>query len=297
MSCEIVSRTNFELPTSTENYYRQGKDCSEAIGTSTRSTRKQRYPFALWVIFAGLVFSGLDLLYGIIPDLRNLFYFDPFIGVVGCFVFLCFVSAFGVILTRRRWSFVLSVVVSLGFVLPSLFVYPKPTQFTTFVIATSSIGILILVAILSFLCLLNLKKGLSLKKYLSSPKSYGGMLTMIVLISIISAMSIGAYEAGNSQTSNSSVTVLIVPGASKSNNPTGHFSPQNVTVVIGINNTVVWINHDYSIHTITSRNGLFGSGLLNTGDKWSYTFHTVGYFSYYCSIHPFMMGTVVVKNA
>lgn len=261
------------------------------------ATREQGYPFALWVIFAGLVFSGLDLLYGIIPDLRNPSFFDPFIGVVGCFVFFCFVSAFGVIFTRRRWSFVLSVVVSLGFVLPSLFVYPKPTQFTTFVIATSSIGILILVAIFSFLCLLNLKKGLSLKKYLSSPKSYGGLLTALVLILIISAITIGAYAAENSPTSaSSSVTVLIVPGASKSNNPAGHFSPQNITVVIGVNNTVVWVNHDYSIHTITSRNGIFGSGLLNTGDKWSYTFRTAGNFSYYCSIHPYMIGTVVVKN-
>jgi plastocyanin len=261
------------------------------------STRNPSHPFALWVIFAGLIFSGLDLLYGIVPDLKDLSLFDPFIGVVGGFVALCFVSAFGVLLTRRRWSFILSVIVCLGFVLPSLVVFPKPTQFGTFVIATSSIGTLILVAIFSLLCLVNLKKGLGLKKYLSRPLSFGGLLVIAVLVLIIGSILLGAYAVQNSpSTGNSSVTVLIVPGASKSTNPAGHFDPQTITVVLGVNNTVTWANHDYSIHTITSRNGTFDSGLLNTGDKWSYTFGTAGNFSYYCSIHPYMVGTVIVKE-
>ena len=252
-------------------------------------------PFAVWIIFAGLVFSGSDLLYGIIPDLRNPSLFDPFIGLVGGFVILCFVSAFGTFFTQRRWSFLLSVIVSLGFVFPSLAVYPKPTQFTTFVIATSSIPTLILVAIFSILSLLNLKKGLNQKKYIASPASVGGVLTVAILLLVVSAIAFGALFISNSPIDSS--TVIIVAGASSPSNPSGHFSPKTIIVVIGLNNTVTWVNQDYSIHTITSNTGIFDSGLLNSGDKWSYTFSTPGTFAYHCAIHPYMTGTVIVKSA
>ncbi len=257
--------------------------------------RNQNRPFAVWVIFAGLIFSGADLLYGIIPDLRNLSFFDPFIGVVGCFVLFCFISALGVLLTRRRWSFVLSIVVGLGFVVPSLLVFPNPSQFGTFAIASSSIPILVLVALFSFLCLLNLKTGLDQKTYLRTPLSYGGLLTAAVLILIIGTVTYGSVATAKYYT-NSSATVSIVPGASRPTNAAGHFSPQTILVVIGVNNTVTWVNHDYTIHTVTSRSGIFDSGLLNSGDRWSYTFETAGNFSYYCSIHPYMTGIVIVED-
>jgi plastocyanin len=252
-------------------------------------------PFAIWVIVAGLVFSGSDLLYGIIPDLKNFSKFDPFIGLVGGFVVLCFFSGLGVVFTQRRWSFILSTVVSLGFALPSLFVYPQPMQFTTFVIATSSIPVLILVSIFSILSLLNLKKGLRQKKYLSSPRSVGGVLTVAALLFVCGAVSFGALQPHGIYTD--AVQVIIVPGASSASNPTGHFSPQTITVVIGANNTVTWVNEDYSIHTVTSNTGIFDSGLLNSGDKWSYTFSTPGTYAYHCAIHPFMLGTIIVESA
>ncbi len=260
-----------------------------------RPDLNRRRPFALWVITAGLLFAGLDLLYGIIPDLRNLSHFDPFIGLVGCFVILCFVSALGTFLTQRRWSFILSIIVSLGFVLPSLVVYPTPSQFTTFAIATSSIPILTLVAIFSLLSSLNLKKGLNQKKYLRSPKSIGGLLTVATLVLIMGAIAFGSFSPHVSSTD--SVVVMMVPGASSPSNPSGHFSPMVITVVIGVNNTVTWVNKDYSIHTVTSNAGIFDSGLLNSGDKWSYTFSTPGTFAYHCAIHPFMTGIVIVKSS
>jgi plastocyanin len=255
----------------------------------------RKHPFVLWVIFAGLVFSGSDLLYGILPDLRNLSLFDPFIGLVAAFVILCYVSAFGVLFTQRRWSFVSSVVVALGFAVPSLFVYPAPTQFTTFVIATTSVPILFLVATLSILSLVNLKQGLDRKKYLSSPASSGGVLTAAILILVILSVGFGAFSSHHS--SDEATTIFIVAGASSPSNPTGHFAPSSVTLVIGVNNTVTWINEDYSIHTVTSNAGVFDSGLMNSGDRWSYTFSTPGVYSYHCAIHPYMIGTVIVKGS
>ncbi len=256
----------------------------------------RKHPFAVWVIFAGLIFSGLDLLYGIIPDLQKPSLFDPFLVLVLGFVVLCLFSAFGAFVTQRRWSFVLSVVVSLGFVVPSLAVYPKPSGSTTFAIAMSSIPLLALVAIFSILCLVNLNKGLNQKKFLTSPRSIGGVLTVAMLVLVVGGVSYGAFFAPSVSTFDA-VTVSIVPGASNPSNSAGHFLPDSIIVVIGVNNTIIWVNQDYTIHTVTSNSNLFNSGLLNFGDKWSYTFLTAGTYAYHCAIHPYMNGTVIVRSS
>jgi plastocyanin len=76
----------------------------------------------------------------------------------------------------------------------------------------------------------------------------------------------------------------------------GTFTPEEITVVIGVNNTVTWTNDDLIMHTVTSDSGLFDSGNLKTGASWSFTFNQPGTYSYHCSIHPWMLGVVnVVK--
>jgi plastocyanin len=71
------------------------------------------------------------------------------------------------------------------------------------------------------------------------------------------------------------------------------FGPQTVTVPVGA--TVTWINHDDIPHTSASTEGLFKSKAMDTEDKFSYTFTKAGTYSYYCTIHPKMTGTVLVK--
>lgn len=73
------------------------------------------------------------------------------------------------------------------------------------------------------------------------------------------------------------------------------FSPIEVTVVIGVNNTVTWVNNDNAAHTVTSRDGSFGSGNMGSGSSYTYTFTTPGTYRYYCAYHSWMIGTVVVE--
>ena len=71
------------------------------------------------------------------------------------------------------------------------------------------------------------------------------------------------------------------------------FDPETVTVPVGT--TVTWTNKDEIPHTVASTDNSFkGSGGLDTGDSYSYTFTKPGTYSYYCTLHPFMKGTVVV---
>ncbi len=70
------------------------------------------------------------------------------------------------------------------------------------------------------------------------------------------------------------------------------FSPATVTVPAGT--TVIWTNEDSDAHTVTDKGGMLHSPTLDTGATYQYTFTTPGQYSYLCSIHPFMLGTVVV---
>ena len=71
------------------------------------------------------------------------------------------------------------------------------------------------------------------------------------------------------------------------------FGPQTVTVPVGA--TVTWTNRDDIPHTSVSTDGMFKSKVMDTDEKFSYTFTKAGTYSYYCSIHPKMTGQVVVK--
>jgi plastocyanin len=89
--------------------------------------------------------------------------------------------------------------------------------------------------------------------------------------------------------------VTILNGAAYPNS-TG-YSPSTITVVIGVNNTVQWVNNDTAPHTVTATDHSFDSGNLNPSDTWSYTFTKPGSYTYVCTYHPWMKGTVVVLSA
>jgi plastocyanin len=71
------------------------------------------------------------------------------------------------------------------------------------------------------------------------------------------------------------------------------FGPAEVTVAPGM--TVKWINHDDIPHTVVSTKPAFKSKVLDTDESFSYRFEKSGKYSYFCSIHPKMTATVIVK--
>ncbi len=72
-----------------------------------------------------------------------------------------------------------------------------------------------------------------------------------------------------------------------------HFSPMSLTVPAGA--TVIWRNLDEEPHTVASDAGLFRSGGLDQNDSFTFKFDKPGTYRFICSIHPSMMGTIVVK--
>src|SRR5271156_1071056 len=73
------------------------------------------------------------------------------------------------------------------------------------------------------------------------------------------------------------------------------FAPATITVAVGT--TVTWTNRDDIPHTVVSSDDskALKSKVMDTDERFSFTFPKPGTFPYFCSVHPKMTGTVVVK--
>jgi plastocyanin len=104
-------------------------------------------------------------------------------------------------------------------------------------------------------------------------------MTTLLLTTIL------ALAAGPSSPAPATATVHIKDFA---------YIPATLTVSNGA--MVHFVNDDSEAHTVTAVNNAFDSGGLDTGDVWDHRFATPGTFAYFCRLHPFMHGTIVVRN-
>lgn len=116
----------------------------------------------------------------------------------------------------------------------------------------------------------------------------------------------GTMMAGNmtgnmtgNQTGASGSEIVISPGSSSPSN-TKFYEPPTLTVKAGT--TVTWKNTDSTLHTVTSGSAEggepgadFDSSYLAGGKTFQWTFSTPGTFDYFCTLHPYMKGQVVVN--
>ncbi len=110
----------------------------------------------------------------------------------------------------------------------------------------------------------------------------------LLLISAFAIISCGKSSGyGNSNTSTPPPVANAVSIVNMS------FSPATLTVPVGTN--VTWTNNDNMTHTVTSDASGFDSGDITMGSKYSRVFSVAGTYTYHCTIHPAMKGTIVVK--
>jgi nitrite reductase (NO-forming) len=120
--------------------------------------------------------------------------------------------------------------------------------------------------------------------------SSGNMTANATTISDNMANNASATSGGNS--------VTIAPGSSTPSNGK-FFEPETLTVSKG--STVTWTNGDSTLHTVTSGSAEsgnsgteFDSSYLAAGKTFQHPFSTSGTFDYYCTLHPYMKGKVIV---
>ena len=112
-------------------------------------------------------------------------------------------------------------------------------------------------------------------------------------------MMAGNSTTGGNQTGASGTEIIISPGSSSPSN-TKFFEPPTTTVKAGT--TVTWKNADSTLHTVTSGSAEggepgkdFDSSYMTGGKTFQWTFSTPGTFDYFCTLHPYMKGQVVVN--
>jgi hypothetical protein len=141
------------------------------------------------------------------------------------------------------------------------------------------------------------------------------IVILVIAIAVVLAVAVTGYIYLASLSShNSSVTTITIPQGSYIE-PSGfnttrfqeYFAtgpypyPVNITVTIGVNNTIEWVNKDTQAHTATAivspQQPLFNSGLILPGKTFSITLTVPGTYRYTCAWHNWLAGQIIVKPA
>ena len=127
------------------------------------------------------------------------------------------------------------------------------------------------------------------------------VLGMIFVVSDINFED-GSEEIPQVETVKETETMIIMPvkAARPDCGPNDEcYIPSKITIKPG--ETVYWKNQDAAFHSVTSGfygdpDGLFDSELLDPEDIFSYKFTDEGIYDYYCTLHPWMKGIILVER-
>ena len=141
-----------------------------------------------------------------------------------------------------------------------------------------------------------------------------GVAIVVVVLAVVGGVAVlylPALSGGTTNTSNTgantsttqspAATVIIPKGVGA--NQTLNFQPSKITVVIGVNNTIEWIQQDSTPHNVVSSSIPSGAQsfrsdtVMSQGSKFKVTLTVPGTYRYMCSIHPtYMLGEIVVLS-
>jgi len=91
-------------------------------------------------------------------------------------------------------------------------------------------------------------------------------------------------------------TKVSRPGCEKTDSC---YTPSKIVIKQG--NSVTWVNQDVAFHSVTSgyygkSTGLFDSGYLDPEGSFTFIFENIGIYDYFCTLHPWMKGQVIVES-
>lgn len=204
--------------------------------------------------------------------------------------------------TGRPVALIASVVTSLAFFVfvapPAQRFLTEPTAFPPFLFSVTAPPVILLSVVSSLLSWKEIRRTSGQVMQAQGRSRTSAFLAFAVIGFVAGSLFIGALAATTESTllasSGTTADVTIVLGAGSQSNPLP-YSPSPYTVKVG--STVTWVNKDGGTHTVTSSgSNLFDSGDMPAGGTYKYTFTQPGTYQYYCTIHPWMKGTIVVTN-
>ncbi|TAK15695.1 MAG: hypothetical protein EPO37_09695 [Nitrosarchaeum sp.] len=90
-------------------------------------------------------------------------------------------------------------------------------------------------------------------------------------------------------------TKVSRPGCEKTDSC---YTPSKIVIKQG--NSVTWVNEDVAFHSVTSGyydepSEIFDSGYLDPEESFTFIFENIGIYDYFCTLHPWMKGQVIVE--
>ncbi|MCS5612571.1 MAG: cupredoxin domain-containing protein [Candidatus Poribacteria bacterium] len=123
------------------------------------------------------------------------------------------------------------------------------------------------------------------------------MRYLLFAVLVIFAIGVFAVPGAFADATVTNAPGSATPGCETTNNC---FIPSTVTISVG--ETVTWKNTDNAAHTATSGSpsdgpdGVWDSSLMHVNGSYSVTLYTAGTYPYFCMVHPWMQGTVIVEG-
>ena len=130
----------------------------------------------------------------------------------------------------------------------------------------------------------------------------GLIITAIVIVSVLSIQNElveSSIKLQDNDVENLATVIMPTkssrPGCDETNTC---YIPSKISIRQG--ESVTWLNEDAAFHSVTSGtyenpNGMFDSGYLDPNESFSIKFEESGTFDYFCTLHPWMKGKVVVE--
>ena len=112
----------------------------------------------------------------------------------------------------------------------------------------------------------------------------GSFTSLSVMLTLMLTMTIGACAHGKSVTAAGSA--ISIDNFS--------FTPHEMKIPVGTKLT--WTNHDDIPHTVVNTGQKFKSKALDTDESFAFTFDEPGIYEYFCSLHPKMVGKIIVEG-
>jgi plastocyanin len=121
--------------------------------------------------------------------------------------------------------------------------------------------------------------------------------TRLIAAMLLSAtLALAAYSESHAGTPAAAKAVASHAIAAKNAIAIKDFAFQPATLTVAAGSKVVWINRDEEPHLVVSAGGQFpASPALDTDDSYAAVLTKPGIYTYFCSIHPHMVGKIVVK--
>ena len=117
-----------------------------------------------------------------------------------------------------------------------------------------------------------------------------GVILALIVIGIVGVEMSSTSESGDSDPGPTSVddTDIVIGIRNYKYNPSIISIPRGATVT--------WLNDDKADHTATDKNSAWDSTIIHSEESQALQFNTPGTYSYYCTIHPYMTGTLTIRT-